>query len=253
MEVHAHTHTERKKFTHYLWEFLMLFLAVFCGFLAEYQLEQTIEHNREKQFMRSIIEDLKTDTATIRTILDDIEVRSHCIDSMLFLLVPNDVSEEAVKKSYSFTYPALNNLPLVFNDRTITQLKNAGNMRLIRNQKVNDGIIQYWNQVEVISKAMDRHMAYRTKGREMETVIFNVAKIFLDNNRRVNDPETPVQLVSHDKTLIRQYANVIAYCGVMLNSLLEQITEQKKLAEELIDLIKKEYHLSAVGRTLSEK
>ena len=35
MEVHSHTHTERKKFTHYLWEFLMLFLAVFCGFLAE--------------------------------------------------------------------------------------------------------------------------------------------------------------------------------------------------------------------------
>ncbi len=38
MEVHAHTHTAaesvslrgRKKWTHYFWEFLMLFLAVFC-------------------------------------------------------------------------------------------------------------------------------------------------------------------------------------------------------------------------------
>jgi hypothetical protein len=30
MEVHAHAHTARKKWTHYLWEFLMLFLAVFC-------------------------------------------------------------------------------------------------------------------------------------------------------------------------------------------------------------------------------
>jgi len=43
MEVHAHSHTVpiaigRKKWTHYFWEFLMLFLAVFCGFLAEYQL-----------------------------------------------------------------------------------------------------------------------------------------------------------------------------------------------------------------------
>jgi hypothetical protein len=28
-------HTSRKKWTHYFWEFLMLFLAVFCGFLAE--------------------------------------------------------------------------------------------------------------------------------------------------------------------------------------------------------------------------
>jgi hypothetical protein len=29
MEVHAHTHTARKKWAHYFWEFLMLFLAVF--------------------------------------------------------------------------------------------------------------------------------------------------------------------------------------------------------------------------------
>ena len=57
MEVHHHshlasgeTHTSSppagragKKWTHYFWEFLMLFLAVFCGFLAEYQLEHTIE------------------------------------------------------------------------------------------------------------------------------------------------------------------------------------------------------------------
>ena len=35
MEVHAHSHTPQKeKWTHYFWEFLMLFLAVFCGFLC---------------------------------------------------------------------------------------------------------------------------------------------------------------------------------------------------------------------------
>ena len=36
MEVHHHpiaigSHCARKKWTHYFWEFLMLFLAVFCG------------------------------------------------------------------------------------------------------------------------------------------------------------------------------------------------------------------------------
>ena len=48
MEVHHHAHTARKKWTHYFWEFLMLFLAVFCGFLAEYTLEHKIEKAREK-------------------------------------------------------------------------------------------------------------------------------------------------------------------------------------------------------------
>ena len=40
MEVHHHGHVhEKKKWKEYLFQFLMLFLAVFCGFLAEYQLE----------------------------------------------------------------------------------------------------------------------------------------------------------------------------------------------------------------------
>jgi hypothetical protein len=34
---------------------LMLFLAVFCGFLAEYQLEHIIEHQREKEYARALI------------------------------------------------------------------------------------------------------------------------------------------------------------------------------------------------------
>src|SRR4026209_57056 len=63
---HQHAKTEQGKWTHYLWEFFMLFLAVFCGFLAEWQLERTIEHQREKQFIRSLTEDLKRDTSQIR-------------------------------------------------------------------------------------------------------------------------------------------------------------------------------------------
>jgi hypothetical protein len=61
MEVHAHTHTARKKWTHYFWEFLMLFLAVFCGFLAENQREHMVEHQREKEYMITMLEDLKAD------------------------------------------------------------------------------------------------------------------------------------------------------------------------------------------------
>ncbi len=71
MEVHHHAHTPgsdshrglRKKWSHYFWEFLMLFLAVFCGFLAEYQLEHKIERDREKVYIKNMYKDLKADTA----------------------------------------------------------------------------------------------------------------------------------------------------------------------------------------------
>ena len=72
MEIHHHSHTadpglhRGRKWTHYFREFLMLFLAVFCGFLAEYQLEHVIEHQREKKYARTLFEDIKTDTAALQ-------------------------------------------------------------------------------------------------------------------------------------------------------------------------------------------
>jgi len=86
MEVHAHSHTPRKKWTHYLWEFLMLFLAVFCGFLAEYQLEHVIEHQREKKYVRSLIQDLKTDTANLQSYITLRKEKRIMMDSLLLLL-----------------------------------------------------------------------------------------------------------------------------------------------------------------------
>jgi hypothetical protein len=43
----------------------MLFLAVFCGFLAENQREHIVEHNQELKYMASLYEDLKKDTADL--------------------------------------------------------------------------------------------------------------------------------------------------------------------------------------------
>jgi hypothetical protein len=47
MEVHAHSHTERKKFIHYLWEFFMLFLAVTLGFLVENMREHLMDQKKK--------------------------------------------------------------------------------------------------------------------------------------------------------------------------------------------------------------
>jgi len=55
MEVHHHTHDpfaphHKKNFLSYFWEFLMLFLAVFCDFLAEYT-RPTLQLQIAKQLM----------------------------------------------------------------------------------------------------------------------------------------------------------------------------------------------------------
>ena len=62
MEVHAHSHSHGKKdWKFYFWDFIILFLAVFCGFLAELLLEHKIEKNSRIDYIKGIVENLKYD------------------------------------------------------------------------------------------------------------------------------------------------------------------------------------------------
>jgi len=65
MEVHAHTHTERKKFTHYL---LGVFNVIPCRVLwvSCRETKGTLGGSSAgKQYMKSMLFDLKADTAQI--------------------------------------------------------------------------------------------------------------------------------------------------------------------------------------------
>ena len=64
-------------------EFLMLFLAVFCGFLAEHQLEHKIEGDREMVYIESIIEDLKIDTTNLAYVIEEFKQNDIYIDTIL--------------------------------------------------------------------------------------------------------------------------------------------------------------------------
>jgi len=63
IETHAHHlhKTPGHGWKHYFFEFLMLFLAVTLGFLAENQREHYVERQREKQFAQLLLADLKKD------------------------------------------------------------------------------------------------------------------------------------------------------------------------------------------------
>src|SRR5512141_256211 len=127
MEVHHHSHTSRKKWTHYFWEFLMLFLAVFCGFLAENFREHYVERNREKEYLRSMLEELKYDTAQCNAAIRKIVFIDPLIDSVY----------ENVKQPDRYNYILLGKWNTPVNATgvdykpmmpTIQQLKSSGNL-----------------------------------------------------------------------------------------------------------------------------
>ena len=144
MEVHTHSHTPRKKWTHYFWEFLMLFLAVTLGFLVENQREHYIEHQREQQFIQSLFNDIKADTANIAKIIIARTAKERMLDSLAFMMnSPRPI--DFVKLIYPYAILAGRMLPYRFvpNDGTMQQLKNSGALRLIRNRAVVDSISKY--------------------------------------------------------------------------------------------------------------
>ena len=245
MEVHAHTHTERKKFTHYLWEFLMLFLAVFCGFLAEYQLEHKIEKDREKQYIHSILEDLSEDTAALSATIKSYLESQEKNDTLIRLLSSEDVKNQG-SALYYLGRVASRRVRLVIRDATIQQLKNSGGLRLIRKGKVSKAIIEYYNNLVFIDYLQkiedDEIMEYRKMAVDVfHPVLFN--QIVIESTNQVIRPPGNPALLTYDSKILLRIAGMVSYVRNTGIGLAQRETEMRKAANDLILLIKKEYHL----------
>lgn len=259
MEVHAHTHTERKKFTHYLWEFLMLFLAVFCGFLAENQREHMVDHQREKQYMITMLEDLRADIPLLDSTVNEWNQVNKSIDSVTDAITPGLINVN-FKKIYRHINEALNYWSFKYNDRTISQLKNSGGFRLIRNKTVANKIISYdqFNNNEMANISLQHEKFYEnaTAIRSKifaEEIIGSIYKLYGNDPASVSIGPWIDSLMKVNKipltgegqsTLLFQFKNsLLAYerdYDLGLNWGYKNI---RKRMIELISLIQKEYSL----------
>ena len=87
MESHqVHSHVKEKHFKHYLFEFFMLFFAVFAGFLAENIREHLVEKNRENEYIQSMIADMKSDIKQLDSLNESRRIKQQMIDSILIIL-----------------------------------------------------------------------------------------------------------------------------------------------------------------------
>jgi hypothetical protein len=126
----------------HFFDFILLFLAVFCGFMADNWRETMSEHQREKIFIRSIAEDISSDTLESEKTLTRLRMINTGIDSVLVALLDPSTIENSNEVFRLWT----RNLGLeafVSNDRTIQQLKSNGELRLIRKKEVSDRIMKY--------------------------------------------------------------------------------------------------------------
>ena len=260
MEVHHHSHTStpdshrgRKKWTHYFWEFLMLFLAVFCGFLAEYQLEHTIENQRERNYIRSLLAETKQDIIEYDSLLKRIDFIDPVADSLYY----------NVKSAEKYSYNLLGKWNSHFNSiglhyypalTTIQQLKHSGNLRLIKDQQLQQQIIFY--EISV----MGNLLRSRTGLLESLKSAFNLQNEFCDlsnfnesitasnrhsqlNGKTPKDPMFEMPIITRDPHQLNRLANsFVDFRGYLFFYRID-INKIKANAIKLADMISVKYNL----------
>src|SRR4029453_15502708 len=145
MEVHHHAHRTGKKWTHYFFEFLMLFLAVFAGFLAENQREHIVEHQREKKFARRLLSDLRKDSLFFETRIQLLEKRQQAHKQFLKIMTnPAGVTDSAVNRGF-VRILLLTQTSNDFTTATYNQMKTSGSLRYVDNDNLTTSLQQYYD------------------------------------------------------------------------------------------------------------
>jgi len=248
MEVHNHSHSAhgKKNWKSYFWEFLMLFLAVFCGFLAEYQLEQTIEKHREKELIVSLIEDLKRDTASLREYQQTLKVHKLLMDSLVFYLTAPDLKEEGAEVYYYGRKPHRFNF-FKYTDRTIQQLKNAGSFRLIKKTVVADSILKYYSLLNNVSDiqyvSTARIDEYIITCRQLFNPLVFETMVSDQTNNQITKPAGNPPLLTYERSTILNIISIIHNLKSSNRAIQQRYILLKKEAEDLIEFLKSEYHL----------
>lgn len=247
MEVHKHPHhvTHKKKWPEYFLEFLMIFLAVFLGFIAENQRERLVEHRRALQYISSLYEDLKIDNKQLEDLIPEFEKKDLRLDTMLTLL--RGISKTTGARGlYKYYYEPANYPDFIYTDRTIQQLKNSGELRLITNQQVSDSIIAYDASVKQIGISISEAISEQVNVmRQLNNRLFDLRccpEIGQFPYSTISFPESGT-LLTYDDKVLAEYYNGVLFEKRIFNMHRIRLNRLKDQNNRLQEFLKKNYHL----------
>ncbi|MBL7922645.1 MAG: hypothetical protein JNL88_00460 [Bacteroidia bacterium] len=248
MEVHHHAHAShgKKNWKSYFREFIMLFLAVFCGFLAEYQLEHKIEGEREEQYVKSMLEDLKTDTARISRFSVESDSNQFKIDSLIQLLRRPDrhlYGNTIYYFARIITVPASR---FELNDRTYDQMKSSGMLRLMTDKAVSDSVSTYYAAQANFKQQEELQLTRMNTYFDMTGKVFDGA-VFQDMMEKYpytyHRPDGNPQLITTDAAIINEYIVKLHYFGGMMLINCSKARQKRDATLRLMQLLQAKYHL----------
>ena len=253
MEVHHHSHTSRKKWTHYFWEFLMLFLAVFCGFLAENQWEHIVEQHRAKEYAMQLKDGLMKDTANLQSVLKFHTKKKLSFDSLLFFFSIPGMANEKFAGIYRHVEIIEQRRRYNPTKATFDQIFNSGALRYFKGKQLVTTMLnyKYWidllsiqDEVE-ISHINDHVTPFITKHFERNLLDLRfggyVKKSGWDST--LVGQITPGRFLNPSPDLMTELENMVIKAREVFMLPASNKESQLKEAVKLIELLKTEYRL----------
>jgi hypothetical protein len=227
----------------------MLFLAVFCGFLAENFREHIIDHGRELQYMKSMLADLDEDIILLQSQENELKRRWHSCDSIAYFLKSGNIKEIGAEIYYHGRIIGFYNPTLSLTGRTLDQLKSAGMFRLIRNHLVADSILKYdeakreyesgiANLINEIKSVQEQNKLL------FDTKVFEAATVYTDTfSYKTSRPAGNPALLNYETNFLQRYYNGVYYLKRIIEGCLGRLKYCRQMNKSLTETIKREYHL----------
>ena len=243
MEVHHHSH-HPKKWKEYITEFIMLFLAVSLGFMAENIREHQIEKHREIAYLKNVHEDLKLDLINIDNVLNSNTIRLQAMDTLFTIINNNTITNEDV-------YYYIRNLALraTFESSHVglDQIKSAGGLRMVKNPEIISGIQEYERALDALDKLENVRERTLEQARFKMAVVFEPSisyEMLVDQGQgimRFNRPNKADAILQNNKQAVKELLNLVTF-GLNSNKYLNTNLEKlKKIGQKLDSAIVKEY------------
>ena len=258
MEVHHHSH-KPKNWKEYFTEFLMLFLAVSLGFLAENIREVYIEKERSHELAESLLSDIENDEVRMTTFLRD---RTEIMEDIKLIildvekkgLITNDPEQYRLFSRSSFYWS-------YFEPKTanLEQIINSGSLRYFKRKEVVEAVSVYKTAITNLLARQEREKVF----------FYSTLQPFILNSINLEPMDTtsvtgnmPVReyfqklatqeiklkkneflFIEKDKETIRKITNMYRFYSVVLNTTYRNYyTVYMQRSKELAKILKEEMH-----------
>ena len=239
-------HSGKKSWKGYLLDFVMLFLAVSLGFMADNFRERASERSKEIEYIRSMIEDVEEDQVNIRAAIDVNTQKIKGLDSLLNICFNyRDTDADKLDINRHFIQVLYHPEFLTPTDLTMQQLKNAGGMRLIKSKTAINDIIRYDTKLKKITNQQLYYENYQNKAIDRGTEIFNIHNL-LFALRNPDERMSPkyYELLVKDDLKLKEFGNSIAMYKGIIEYYVRLLSEMNEQGDVLMETLKSEYKLN---------